>query len=201
MACHTNWVKSKVSLICPFQSLGGPECNISNVDGVTWYSKGLVPETVFNQSMIQYLRIPHSKCLYILLSGVLNFSSDVQNTRKTTRSLFNVIVHFMWWPDVIDYINSSTWIICIDKLSQTGSGSTCGGWEYPLSHRDDAITPQRRFINSPPLVVHTERSTAGIKTNRHVIHTESCAAAPKETWRYTSWWWRRGVSQVSPLSI
>ena len=76
-----------------------------------------------------------------------------------------------------------------------------GGWEQPLSRRDAALTSQRQFVISPPLVVHTDWSTAGVKTNCLVILTESCAAAPKETWRYTSWWWRRGVSQVSPLSI
>ena len=30
-------------------------------------------------------------------------------------------------------------------------------------------------------LIHKVQSTAGIKTNRYLIHTESCAAAPKET--------------------
>ena len=49
------------------------------------------------------------------------------------------------------------------------------------SYRDAALTLQRRFVNSVPLVFYTERSTAGVKMNHRIIHTESCAAAPKET--------------------
>ena len=98
--------------------------------------------------------------------------------------------------NIIDNINSSTWIICVDASSQTGSGSTRAGWEKPLSHRDAALTPQQRFINSLPLVTHTEPSTTGVKMN-----TESCAAAPKERWQYTPWWWRRCVSEVPPPSV
>ena len=64
--------------------------------------------------------------------------------------------------------------------------------EHPLANRDG---------RSKKKDIHTQRKTAGIKTNRHVFHTESCAAAPKEMWQNTSCWWHRGVSQVFPLSI
>lgn len=51
---QTNELKMVFHCSIPFHTN-----NISNVDGVTWHSKSLAPETVFNQSMIQYVGTPH----------------------------------------------------------------------------------------------------------------------------------------------
>ena len=60
-----------------------------------------------------------------------------------------------------------------------------------------ALTSQWWSPNFLLLVFHTERSAAGVKTNRCVIHKESCAVAPNEVWRYTSCW-RLSVFKVFP---
>ena len=39
------------------------------------------------------------------------------------------------------------------------------------------------------MVIHTERSISALKTNRCELTQKAGAAAPKEAWRYTSWWW------------
>ena len=47
----------------------------------------------------------------------------------------------------------------------------------PFIHSDAALTPDRWFVNSPPMVIHTERSISAFPC---VIHTEAGTAAPEE---------------------
>ena len=52
-----------------------------------------------------------------------------------------------------------------------------------FSHRDAALPPQQRFTNSPPLFVHTEPSSFGVKPHqwpRCQFVQKTGAAAPKE---------------------
>lgn len=43
----------------------------------------------------------------------------------------------------------------------------------PFTLRDANLSPQWRFTNFPPLFVHTEPNSSGVKAHQCVIHTES----------------------------
>uniref|UniRef100_A0A671XCF7 WW domain binding protein 2 n=1 Tax=Sparus aurata TaxID=8175 RepID=A0A671XCF7_SPAAU len=51
--------------------------------------------------------------------------------------------------------------------------SAAGQSLQPYSHRITALSPHWRFTNSPPLFVHSEPSSSGVKPHQCVIHTAS----------------------------
>ena len=57
---------------------------------------------------------------------------NTSNTIVISLKVYQLLLGLGWHVDVvivIDDINLSTWIICVDASSQTGSGKTRGGWE------------------------------------------------------------------------